>query len=116
MAYIITEENDLYQIESTISGELMFDKMVTEDEVKEVFIGEKVIELIENVIKIDMEFPHNYKINGVNNNKNRIFISWSLEKMNSENYYDELKNKLIEISERNETLKPTCDILVKFFD
>ena len=53
----------LYKAKSTISGESLSDGWMTEDEFKKILIERVYFKFVEDVIKIDMEFPSGYYIN-----------------------------------------------------
>lgn len=52
-----------YQIKSSISDEILHDGWLSEDELKKKIIKMHYFKFIEEVIKIDMEFPSGYHIN-----------------------------------------------------
>lgn len=53
----------LYSVKSTISDESL-GKFMTEDELKKMLIERAYFKFVEEVIKIDLEFPSGYFING----------------------------------------------------
>ena len=53
----------LYKAKSTISDESISDGWLTEDEFKKILIERAYFKFVEDVIKIDMEFPSGYGVN-----------------------------------------------------
>ena len=53
----------LYKVKSTISDEQLGDGWMTEDELKKLLVERAYFKFVEDVIKIDMEFPSGYYIN-----------------------------------------------------
>ena len=70
--------NKEYQLISGISGEKLHDKdWVTEDEAKSVLIERMFAKFMEDVVKIDMQFPDNYTVNGKVKELNSVkFLNW----------------------------------------
>lgn len=59
-------KSGLYRVKSTISDEKLGEFM-TEDELKKMLIERAYFKFVEEVIKIDLEFPSGYYINGKKN-------------------------------------------------
>jgi hypothetical protein len=56
----------LYQLRSTISDELKHkDRWVSEDDAKKSLIKDVLWRMIEDVVKIELDFPEDYRVNGV---------------------------------------------------
>lgn len=53
----------LYKVKSTISDEQLGKEWMTEDELKKLLIERAYFKFIEDVIKIDFEFPSGYYVN-----------------------------------------------------
>ena len=97
-------EDDLYQLTSTNSGESYHPdkKWITEDEVKILLINEAFSNFVEKCIKIDMTFPNGYVINDLykHDKSKPDFNQWMLNfglkdsihiKQKFEELYDRLK-------------------------
>jgi hypothetical protein len=66
MGKIIKQNKDgLYKVQNTVSDEYYFDgKWVTEDEVKKLFIEERIFKFLESVAEVEVEFLLGWQING----------------------------------------------------
>lgn len=65
MGLEIKRKDGKYQMKSTISDERLHDeKWISEDEAKKVLIERAYCKFLEEAVKIDMEFPSTYSING----------------------------------------------------
>ena len=89
----------LYKAKSTISDESVSNGWLTEDEFKKILIERAYFRFIEDVIKIDMEFPCGYNVNDKHEfveEKAAAGSKWMLNNWNDEAFI----NKYKEICER----------------
>ena len=103
MGYNITQlKNGKYKMKSTISDESYHpDKTsVTQDEAKVILINEKFWGFIEDVIKIEMEFPNGYFVNGQRVNNNHDFYNWKSSALDSSDTEIEYRKKFQDVYDR----------------
>jgi len=90
----------LYKAKSSISGKSVNgDGWVTEDEFKKILIDRAFFKFIEETIRIDMEFPSGYGVNGnreIIDEKHNAGSEWMIKNWNDEAF----NNKFKEICER----------------
>jgi hypothetical protein len=89
----------LYQVKCSTSDELLNENWISEDDVKKILIERAYFKFIEEVIKIDFEFPSGYYINGksIFNDKH---LSGSKFIINNWKDDDAINDKFKEICER----------------
>lgn len=81
---------DMYQLRSTITDELYHtEHWVTLEAAKKILIVEKLFELAEKVMEIDMDFPNHYRVNGEAPKINFDKTLPSFRKYAVDNYYGE---------------------------
>ena len=90
----------LYKAKSTVSDEFLTDKVwVTEDEFKKMLINRAYWRFVEDVIKIDMEFPSGYCVNNKHEfieEKAGVGSKWMINNWNDKSFISKYK----EICER----------------
>jgi len=63
---ITTNSKGLYKVKSSISDEILHEKKwITEEEVKKLLIERAYCNFVELAMKISMDFPRSYYVNGV---------------------------------------------------
>jgi hypothetical protein len=91
----------LYKAKSTISDEsLTGDGWMTEDEFKKVLIQRAYFKFVEDVIKIDLEFPSGYRVNDKYQCIDEKHVAGSTFIVQNWNKEDAIENKYREICER----------------
>lgn len=92
----------LYQLKSTGSDEILHEaKWISEDEAKKILIERITWKFFENIIKIDLEFPGGYHVNGKYEPGDAKGSQWLLDAYKSKKGTDEaILEKLQEIDER----------------
>jgi len=107
MGLIVKRNRDKkYQLFHSASDEMIHDKeWLTEDEVKKILIEREFSVFMEKAVKVDMEFPNNYSVNGKVKEFNSIkFLEWWQKECNFG--YEGLYSKAKGIFKR---LKIRCD-------
>jgi hypothetical protein len=91
-----------YSFTSTISDESWHpDKeWVSEDEAKKLLMEDAFHSLIKKVIEIDMNFPHNYHVNGKYGNFTGDFHQFIIDAYKGGNYSKVLMDKFLEVAKR----------------
>lgn len=95
-------DNNEYQLISTINGKPWHDKeWITEDEAKKTLINIAFNDFVEKAIKIDMEFPRRYNVNGKRySDEKPSYTHWVLEAYESEDTECIIQNKFEEMYDR----------------
>ncbi len=90
----------LYQLKSTISDEVLHtEKWITEDESRKVFIERILWNAIEDIIKVELDFPNAYRINGICEKHDNKGLKFLCEHM--KNGDDAIYEKFIEIIKKH---------------
>ena len=118
MGIVISKnEKDEFDIVSTITDESITNGFISLNKAKNVLIMEAVYDAIDNFIKINMQFPISYCVNGVPSNNRNIFNSWWLKEISeAEDPNFVYISKLNEISNENPPVKNICDAYIKMLE
>lgn len=97
MGTIITKKNGLFKLKCSISDEV-HGVDLSEDDVKKHFMQRAVWKMFEEIIKIEMNFPNGYFINGKhvyprNNEEHMKGEKWIIENYNDES----IREKFMEV-------------------
>ena len=117
MGKIIKQNKEgLYRVQNTVSDEYYFDgKWVTEDEVKKLFIEERIWKFLESVAEVEIEFLLGYQVNEKLVTKmegKEHFSGWWLQKQKEgtieKDIYDVVK-KLVDKYDLKEYFEPLTE-------
>lgn len=92
-----------YRLKDEVCGEYIHNnEWVTEDEAKVIFMQRLFFRYLEDIIKIEMDFPNGYYIDGKYqyNSKTALFNKWYEEILNSNTPDDDIINKVRDISKK----------------